>query len=98
MSAIVDLFHATIPAGDAERLLRVRGPAIAQLRERCPGLRRAELVRVDATTWVDVLVWDSPGDAAAAADQLAAIPALREMHALAGTPTAHVRGSLEHAA
>ena len=97
MSAIVDLFHATVPAEDAERLLRVRGPALARLRERVPGLRRAELVRLDETRWVDVLVWASPqdADAAAHAEDLAE---LRELHAIVGPPTAHERGTLEHEA
>ena len=98
MSAIVDLYHATVPAADAERLLAVRGRAIAQLRERCPGLRRAELVRLDETTWVDLVVWESAEARAAAAPHVAATAELRELHAIAGAPTAHEHGTLEHAA
>ena len=98
MSTIVDVYHATVPAAAAERLLEVRGPAIAGLRERCPGLRRAELIRVDDTRWIDLVVWDSAEARDAAAAHVDATPELRELHALAGVPTAHEHGTLEHAA
>ena len=98
MSAIVDIFHARVRPEETTRLLQVRGKAINALRAQCPGLRRAELVRLDDGTWVDVLVWDDTAAAEEAVRHFASIPALAEMHEICGVPTAYERGTLEHSA
>lgn len=98
MTQIIDIFHATVAEQDVERLLAVRDEAIAGLRERCGGPRRAELVRVEGTTWMDLVVWDDEAAAEEAARHFSAVPALGEMHAIIGTPTSRSRGSVEHAA
>ena len=98
MNQIIDIFHATIAEADVERLLAVREVGVARLRERCPGLRRAELIRVDATTWVDLLTWEDAEAAEEAAKHFGDIPELHEMHEIVGTPTAYERGTIEHAA
>jgi hypothetical protein len=55
-------------------------------------------MRLDGTTWLDLLVWDSAEAAEEAARHFGAIPALEEMHAIVGRPLAHDRGTLEHSA
>ncbi len=60
MSQYVQVWKAKVAEGDVEHLLAVRPDAIAEAKRLCPALVRAELVRVDDETWMDVLTWNAP--------------------------------------
>jgi hypothetical protein len=98
MNPIIDVFSAVVPERQAQRLLELREVALPELRRRCPGLLRAELVRLDATTWLDLLVWRDVSSAEDAAAQFGGIAELVEMHELVGRPTRHERGEVVHCA
>jgi hypothetical protein len=98
MNPILDVFKAEITESQAGRLLELREVALPELRRRCPGLLRAELVRVDDTTWLDLLLWRDAQAAEQAAAHFAALPELVEMHALVGEPQRHERGEVLHSA
>ena len=90
------VFRATVDPANVDALLDVRPRAIAQARQAQPGLLRADLVRLDETTWLDILVFDTAdGDErlmAAAGD----LTDLHAMHALIGDVTALDRGQVAH--
>ena len=98
MNSFIDVFKVEVPESQAERLLELRGIALPELRRRCPGLLRAELVRIDATTWLDLLEWRDAQAAEEAATHFGAIPELIEMHELVGKPERHERGEVVHCA
>lgn len=98
MNPIIDVFSAVVPEEQVRRLLELRGIALPELRRRRPGLLRAELVRLDATTWLDLLVWKDAASAEAAAVHFGDIQELVEMHELVGSPTRHERGEVVHCA
>jgi hypothetical protein len=97
MTHFIDVFQATVDPKQVEHLLSVRTEAMAGLVERVPSFVRADLVRIDDRTWLDILVWNSETgvqEAMAAADE---IPALVEMHNLMHEVTRHERGAVAHA-
>jgi hypothetical protein len=96
MNSLIDVFKSEVPEPQAERLLELREAALPELRRRCPGLLRAELVRLDATTWLDLLEWRDAQAAEEAATHFGAIPELIEMHELVGAPERHERGEVVH--
>jgi hypothetical protein len=98
MNSLIDVFKAEVPESQAAPLLELRETALPELRRRCPGLLRAELVRIDATTWLDLLWWRDAQSAEDAATHFGAIPELVEMHELVGQPTRHERGEVRHCA
>ena len=60
MSQYVQVWKAKVGESDVEQLLAVRPDAIAEAKRLCPALVRAELIRVDNETWLDVLTWSAP--------------------------------------
>lgn len=60
MTRYVQVWKAKVAEGDVEQLLAVRPDAIAEAKRLCPALVRADLVRVDDETWLDVLTWSAP--------------------------------------
>ena len=84
MAHFVQVFRATVDPANVDRLLAVRPKAIAQARAACPVLVRAELARVDAQTWLDILVWSAPDGADQLMARAADLPLVGEMHALIG--------------
>lgn len=94
MNPLIDVFKAEVSESQAERLLQLRETALPELRRRCPGLLRAELVRLDATIWLDLLWWRDAQAAEDAAAHFGAIPELVEMHELVGEPERHERGEV----
>lgn len=98
MNSLIDVFKAEVPEPKAERLVELREVALPELRRRCPGLLRAELVRLDATTWLDLLEWRDAQAAEEASAYFGAIAELVEMHELIGEPERHERGEIVHCA
>lgn len=94
--AYVQVFRAEVEPANAEELLRIRPAAIAEAQAACPVLRRAELVRLDERTWLDILVWGAPDGE----EQLMAcaepLPTVGRMHSLIGAVHAVDRGELAH--
>jgi hypothetical protein len=81
MTEYLQVWRARVPDENVERLLAVRPTAIAEAQTLCPELLRADLVRLDDGTWLDVLTWSSADGAErlmAHADQF---DALHAMHA-----------------
>ena len=60
MTTYVQVWKAKVAEDDVESLLAVRSEAIAEAKRLCPALLRAELVRADGDTWLDVLTWSAP--------------------------------------
>lgn len=98
MNPLIDVFKTEVPESHADRLLELREVALPELRRRCPGLLRAELVRIDATTWLDLLLWTDASATEEAGAHFGSIPELVEMHELIGTPERHERGEVMHCA
>ena len=96
MANVVQVFRATVDPADEARLLEIRPAAIAQAQAACPALLRAELVRLDEHTWLDILTWDGPGGAEKLMAQAGELPLLGEMHALVGEVLAIDTGELAH--
>lgn len=84
MAHFVQVFRAKVDPADVERLLAVRPTAIAEARAACPVLVRAELVRLDAETWLDILTWTAPDGAEQLMADAEGLAALAEMHGLIG--------------
>ena len=55
MGEYLQIFRARVPEESVAALLEIRPAAIAEARRLCPELLRAQLVRLDDTTWLDVL-------------------------------------------
>jgi hypothetical protein len=98
MAYEVQVYRATVDPANVAQLLEIRPHAIAQARAACPLLVRADLVRLDERTWLDILTWSEPG----AVDQLMAVagelPLVGQMHALIGEVVAVDTGELAHSA
>jgi hypothetical protein len=60
MPEYVQVWRAKVAEESVEPLLAVRPAAISEAQRLCPELLRAELVRVDDGTWLDVLRWSVP--------------------------------------
>lgn len=96
VSAYVQVFRATVDPTKAEDLLAIRAEAIAQAQQACPALVRAELVRLDERTWLDILVWNAPDGEAQLMAHAGELPLLGRMHALIGEVLSADRGELAH--
>lgn len=92
----VQVYRASVDPANVARLLAIRPAALAQARAACPVLVRADLVRLDERTWLDILTWSEPGGV----DQLMAVagqlPLVGEMHALIGEVLCVDTGELLH--
>jgi hypothetical protein len=96
MDATVQIFRAKIDPANVAKLLTVRPEAIAQAQAICPVLLRAELIRLDEDTWLDILTWSEPDGADQLMRHAADLPLLAEMHALVGEVLAFETGELAH--
>lgn len=96
MANEVQVYRATVDPANVPRLLEIRPAALAQAQAACPVLLRADLVRLDERTWLDILTWSERGGV----DQLMAVagelPLVGEMHALFGEVLAVDTGELIH--
>jgi hypothetical protein len=96
MAYEVQVYRATVDPANVTKLLEIRSAAIAQAQAACPLLVRADLVRLDERTWLDILTWTEPG----AADKLMAVAGelslVGQMHALIDEVVAVDTGELAH--
>lgn len=91
---IIEIYRVRIDPANVERLLAIREAAVAEFRERVPELEKAELVRLDDGTWLDVITWSEPVDAERVGEAAMCTPASAEMHSLIGEEVDHFRGEL----
>lgn len=96
MTEYVQVFRASVDPNNVTELLEVRGPAIAAAQAVCPALRRAELVRLDEGTWLDILVWDAPNGEELLMKHAAALPLVGRMHGLISEVQSVDAGELAH--
>ena len=96
MSNVVQVFRAKVDPANVTRLLEIRPKAIAQAQEACPVLLRADLVRLDEETWLDILTWSEPNGAEQLMAVAAELPLLGEMHGLIGEVLTVDNGDLAH--
>lgn len=82
---------------NVERLLEVRPLAIQEFQRALPELVRAELIRLDDDTWLDVLVWSEPVSKDRVSEAAMQSPSSVEMHGLVGEVISVERGELASA-
>jgi hypothetical protein len=96
MGIVVQVFRAKVDPANVSRLLEIRPEAIEQARAACPVLLRAELVRLDEDTWLDILTWSEADGAAQLMQRAGELPLLGEMHSLVSEVVAMDIGELAH--
>ncbi|MDP9416403.1 MAG: hypothetical protein M3P48_00855 [Actinomycetota bacterium] len=94
MSYFVQVFRAKIDPANVQRLRQIRPRAIAEAQRACPALVRAELVRLDEETWLDVLTWSAPDGDQQLMARAHGLAALGEMHGLVRDVVAVDKGEL----
>ena len=96
MGATVQVYRATVDPANVPRLLEIRPQAIAEAQAACSALLRAELIRLDEKTWLDVLTWSRPDGVDELMAQAPNLPIVGEMHSLIGEVLAVDTGELAH--
>ena len=92
----IEIYRVKIDPANVDRLLEIRGAAVAEFQEQVPELVRAELVRLDDDVWLDILTWSAPVDPGRIDAAAQCTPASAEMHGLIAGELAHDRGELVH--
>jgi hypothetical protein len=92
----IEIYRARIDRANVERLLEIRDAAVAEFREQVPELVQADLVRLDADTWLDILTWSDPVEPERIEQAAACTPTSAEMHGLMDEVLAHDTGELVH--
>lgn len=77
MTITVELTRFRVPADRAEALLEARSAMVAEFREHRNGFLDAQLVRIDAETWLDIVNWLTPEDFSASRAQGADHPGIK---------------------
>jgi hypothetical protein len=96
MGAYMSVFRVRVPEESVARLLEVRSAAITEARRLCPGLVRAELVRLDDGAWLDVLMWSDADAEQRLMDRAAEFDAVAKMHELLLDEGEPMRGEIAH--
>jgi hypothetical protein len=94
----LQIFRARVPEESVAALLEIRPAAIAEAQRLCPDLLRAQLVRLDGTTWLDVLTWSRPDGEQRLMERAAEFDAVSKMHDLLVDVEAPLRGEIVHTA
>lgn len=82
MAEYLQVWRARVPLENVEPLLAIRPAAIAEAQGLCPELLSAELVRIDDTTWLDVLRWSAADGEERLMQHAEHFDALHTMHGL----------------
>jgi hypothetical protein len=93
---VIEVYRVRIDPANVERLLEIRGAAVAEFQEQVPELVGADLVRLDADRWLDVLTWSEPVDPERIGAAAECTPVSAEMHRLIAEELGHDRGELAH--
>jgi hypothetical protein len=94
----LQIFRARVPEQSVADLLRIRPAAIAEARRLCPELLGAQLVRLDDSTWLDVLTWSRPDGEQRLMARAAEFDAITKMHDLLVDVEEPLRGEIMHTA
>jgi hypothetical protein len=92
----LQIFRARVPEQSVAALLEIRPAAIAEAQRLCPELLRAQLVRLDDTTWLDVLTWSRPDGERRLMARAAEFDAITKMHDLLVDVEEPLRGEIIH--
>lgn len=77
----VELTRFKVPSARADELLQSRPAMLAEFRADREGFLDAQLIRVDAETWLDVVWWRSSDDFAASREKGANLPGIKAFFA-----------------
>jgi membrane-bound lytic murein transglycosylase MltF len=92
----LQIFRARVPEESVAALLEVRPAAIAEAQRLCPELLGARLVRLDDTSWLDVLTWSRPDGEQRLMARVAEFDAITKMHGLLAEVEEPLRGEIIH--
>jgi len=98
MGEYLQIFRARVPEESVAALLEIRPAAIAEAQRLCPELLRAQLVRLNDTTWLDVLTWSRPDGEQRLMERAAGFDAIARMHDLLADVEEPLRGEIVHTA
>jgi hypothetical protein len=93
---VIEIYRVRIDAANVERLLEIRGAAVAEFQEQVPELLQADLVRLDDDVWLDILRWSEPVDPERIEAAAQCTPTSAEMHGLIAEELGHDSGELVH--
>ena len=96
MGAYLQIFRARVPQQSVAALLEIRPAAIDEAQRLCPELLRAQLVRLDDGTWLDVLTWSRPDGEQRLMARAAEFDAITRMHDLLVEVEEPLRGEIIH--
>ena len=96
MAGYLQIFRARVPQKSVAALLEIRPAAIAEAQRLCPELLRAELVRLDDDTWLDVLTWSRADGEQQLMQRAAEFDAVTKMHELLVDVEEPLRGEIVH--
>ena len=96
MGEYLQIFRAGVPQQSVAALLEIRPTAIAEAQRLCPELLRAQLVRLDDGTWLDVLTWGRPDGERRLLARAAEFHAVTRMHDLLADVEEPLRGEIIH--
>lgn len=96
MGEYLQIFRARVPEESVAALLEIRPAAIAEAQRLRPELLRAQLVRLDDTSWLDVLTWSRPDGEQRLMAHAAEFDAVTKMHDLLADVEEPLRGEVVH--
>ena len=96
MAEYLQIFRARVPEQSVAALLEIRPVAIAEAQRLCPEPLGAQLVRLDDTTWLDVLTWSRPDGEQRLLQRAAEFDAITKMHDLLVEVEEPLRGEIVH--
>jgi hypothetical protein len=92
----LQIFRARVPQRSVPALLEIRPAAIVEAQRLCPQQLRAQLVRLDDGTWLDVLTWSRPDGEQRLMAHAAEFDAITKMHDLLVDVEEPLRGEIIH--
>ena len=99
MQRFYQVVHARVKDGHQDAMLELRPRFVRAMQAAFPGLLDAHLVRLQDGTWLDIVSWASPQDAARAMAGHAAVPEGIEMDAhIAEILDVHQGDAVDHSA
>ena len=96
MGEYLQIFRARVPEESVAALLEIRPAAIAEAQRLCPELLGAQLVRLDDTSWLDVLTWSRPDGEQRLMERATEFDAITRMHDLLVDVEEPLRGAIVH--